>query len=244
MFIELATALLGASTFTVAAQLWRTQTRLQKINRFLEEGQPQAFLDAIDKELMRSHGRALIALLRINQAAGFVYVGDFEQGLRRLRLVDLNDLKAWHSSARRRIEALYHNNLLLTLLLGGHYDEAIALWESASAHFIPRTYHTALDQCLQGTAASFHYFCGDRFTARKALEELTQLQSSNLVRGHRLYFLGRIDLAEGYFERGMERIQSAASLVPNGYLAEEPKRLADGQERIPGPGAGSHAPRS
>jgi tetratricopeptide (TPR) repeat protein len=242
MFIELATALLGASTFTVAAQLWRTQTRLQKINRFLEKGDPHSFLNAIDLELTRSHGRALVALLRINQAAGFVYIGEFEEGLRRLRLVDLEDLKAWHRSARRRIEALYHNNLLLTLLLGGHYDEAVALWESASAHFVPRTYHAALDQCLQGTAASFHYFCGDRFTARKALEELTQLQSSSLVRGHRLYFLGRIDLSEGYFDRGMERIQTAATLVPNGYLAEEPRRLADGCERIPGPGAGSLKP--
>jgi len=61
-----------------------THTRLQRINRFLEKGQPYEFLKAIDAELERNHRGAVRELLHLNRSAGLVYIGAFEEALKSL----------------------------------------------------------------------------------------------------------------------------------------------------------------
>jgi tetratricopeptide (TPR) repeat protein len=217
-----------------------THTRLQRINRFLEKGQPYEFLKAIDAELERNHRGAVRELLHLNRSAGLVYIGAFEEALKSLRCINLDVLgKGWFGRQRRFTDALYYNNLLYTLLCAGHYREAVEIWSEHSTKIIPSTGHGLLDHCLKGTAATYQYHCGDLGQARNTLERLLQdPEIPQLYKAHRLYYLGRILLAEGRFEQGMKHVEEAARLAPGGFLAEEPKRLVLGEERIPPPGAG------
>lgn len=214
--------------------------RLQKINRYLEIGKPYEFLSAIEKELERGHRPPVRELLKLNRSAGLVYIGKFEDALRSLQEVDLQQLgSGWFGRRRKFTEALYYNNLLYTLLCARHYQEAVDLWSLHAEKLVPRTGHSLLDHCLKGTAATFQYHCGDVAQARATLERLLQEPDiPQLYKAHRLYYLGRIDLNEGRFAQGMQNIEEAARLAPGGFLQEEPKRLALGEERIPPPGAG------
>jgi len=217
-----------------------TQSRLQRINRALEEGKPLEFLRDIDQELQRPHKGALRELLKLNRSAGLVYIGEFEEALAYLKTVDRDILgRGWFGRQRKFTDALFYNNYLYTLLCARRYEEAAAVWSQAADKMVPRTGHKLLDHCLKGTAATYQYHCGDLPYARQALELLLQEpRIPRLYKAHRLYYLGRIDLFEGRFEQAMARIEEAARLAPNGFLAEEPKRLALGEERIPNPGAG------
>lgn len=221
-----------------------TQSRLQKINRALEEGRPLEFLREIDQELQRPHTKgALRELLKLNRSAGLVYIGEFEEALAYLKTVDRELLGRGWFRQRKFTDALYYNNYLYTLLCARRYTEAAEVWSLAAEMMVPRTGHKLLDHCLKGTAATYQYHCGDLPYAREALERLLQEpQIPRLYKAHRLYYLGRIDLFEGRFEQAMARIEEAARLAPNGFLAEEPKRLALGEERIPNPGAGRAVP--
>jgi len=236
--------------FFVAAAGWllfgslETQSRVQRINRALEEGRPHDFLRDIDQELERRPSGPLFELLKLNRSAGLVYIGEFDAALVALRSVDRKKLSSgWWGRHQKFTDALYYNNLLYTLLCAKRYQEAVEVWSESAEKIVPRTNHPLLDHCLKGTAATYQYHCGDLPIARETLERL--LQEANIPRlykAHRLYYLGRIDLFEGRFEQAMERIEEAARLAPNGFLAEEPKRLALGDERIPNPGAGRAIP--
>lgn len=222
-----------------------THSRLQRINQHLEAGRPHDFLREIDKELEKKHNGALHELLKLNRSAGLVYIGEFDRALRDLSSVDREVLgKGWFGRQKRFTDALYFNNMLYTLLCAGQYDEAIGLWCEHAEKIVPRTGHGLLDHCLKGTAATYQYHCGDINQARATLETLLQEPNiPKLYKAHRLYYLGRIDLFQNRFEQGMGRIEEAAKLAPGGFLAEEPKRLSIGEERIPNPGAGITAPR-
>jgi tetratricopeptide (TPR) repeat protein len=221
-----------------------THSRLQRINRHLEEGRPHEFLKELDAELERDHTGALRELLKLNRSAGLVYLGEFQAALDALYQVDRDVLgKGWFGRQRRFTDALYFNNLLYTLLCARRYDEAIAVWSEHAEKIVPRTGNPILDHCLKGTSATYQYHCGDIGQARELLERLLQEPNiPRLYKAHRLYYLGRIDLAEGRFAQGMGRIEEAAKLAPGGFLAEEPKRLAVQEERIPNPGAGRALP--
>ena len=238
MLFELVTVAVGVGTLAAFAELWLTQRRFLRINAYLEQGDPHRFLYEIEQEMKRHHNPAVSALLHMNQAAGLVYLGDFQKGLEALNQINLRVLNHWRGRSRRQVESLYYNNRLYILLLNRRFDEAVALWEEAAAHLVPRTGSRNLDLCLRGTAATYHYFCGDLNQARGLLEELIQVDMLNIYKAHRLYFLGRIDLHEGRFAEGMQRIEQAARLAPNGYLAEEPKRLSIREERVGAPGSG------
>lgn len=241
MFIEL--LFLSLAGFFVFSRL-DTHRRLQQINGLLESGRPHDFLREIDLELEKKHPGALLELLKLNRSAGLVYIGEFERALHELRGVSREVLgKGWFGRQRKFTDALYYNNLLYTLLCARHYDEAIALWCENAEKIVPRTGHHMLDHCLKGTVATYQYHCGDLSHARGTLEMLLQEPDiPKLYKAHRLYYLGRIDLFQGRFQMGMERIEEAARLAPGGFLAEEPKRLSLGEERIPNPGAGIHSP--
>lgn len=231
-------------------QSMETHARLQRINRHLEEGRPQQFLEELDAELRRpaydSRPNPMKELLKLNRSAGLVYLGQFEHALLQLEEVDRDALgKGWWGRQRRFTDALYFNNKLYTLLCARRYEEAIAIWSEHAEKIVPRTGNPVLDHCLKGTAATYQYHCGDLGQARDMLERLLQEpQIPRLYKAHRLYYLGRIDLSEGRFDQGMARIEEAARLAPGGFLAEEPKRLALGEERIPNPGAGRALPQA
>ena len=53
-----------------------------------------------------------------------------------------------------------------------------------------------------------------------------------------LYLLGRLDLHFNRVDQGMQRIEEAARMANQSYIAEEPKRLAMGEERVGAPGSG------
>ena len=71
--------------FFVAAAGWllfgnlETQSRVQRINRALEEGRPHDFLRDIDLELERRPSGPLYELLKLNRSAGLVYIGAFDE---------------------------------------------------------------------------------------------------------------------------------------------------------------------
>lgn len=225
-----------------------THARLQRINRHLEEGRPHQFLQELDAEIERDKSdrpSPMKELLKLNRSAGLVYLGEFEAALRQLDDVNREVLgKGWWGKQRRFTDALYFNNKLYTLLCARRYDEAIAIWSEHAEKIVPRTGNPVLDHCLKGTAATYQYHCGDVGQARDLLERLLQEpQIPRLYKAHRLYYLGRIELFEGRFEQGMKNVEEAARLAPGGFLAEEPKRLALGEERIPNPGAGRTLPR-
>jgi tetratricopeptide (TPR) repeat protein len=223
-----------------------THSRLQRINRALEDGRPYDFLRDIDLELERPHKGALRELLKLNRSAGLVYIGEFDEALVYLKSVDRDVLgKGWLGRQKKFTDALYYNNLLYTLLCARRYSEAVEVWSESAEKIVPRTGHGLLDHCLKGTAATYQYHCGDLPNARESLERLLQEPNiPRLYKAHRLYYLGRIDLFEGRFELAMGRIEEAAKLAPGGFLAEEPKRLVLGEERIPNPGAGRALPTS
>lgn len=222
-----------------------THSRLQRVNNLLENGRPREFLKEIETELASNkHSGALRELLRLNRSAGLVYVGQFDEALQALQEVNLDVLgRGWLGRQRKFTDALYYNNLLYTLLCARHYERAVAVWSEHAEKIVPRTGHALLDHCLKGTAATYQYHCGDLHQAREQLEQLLREPSiPKLYKAHRLYYLGRIELFEKRFDEGMKHVEEAARLAPGGFLAEEPRRLATGEERIPNPGAGRAAP--
>ena len=173
--------------FFVAAAGWllfgslETQSRVQRINRALEEGRPYDFLRDIDQELERRPSGPLFELLKLNRSAGLVYIGEFDEALVALRSVDRKKLSSgWWGRHQKFTDALYYNNLLYTLLCAKRYQEAVEVWSESAEKIVPRTNHPLLDHCLKGTAATYQYHCGDLPIARETLERL--LQEANIPR--------------------------------------------------------------
>lgn len=238
MFLELVTAVLGATTFTLVVNTWLTQLRLKKINAHLEKGEPAKFLQEIDRELQRTTHEPVRTLLQINRSAGLVYLGAFSEGLAVLHAVDRTHFKKWTGQARRLLTSLYYNNLLYTLLLDRRYDEARQVVAEAEGFLVPQPGAHQLDLCLQGTMAVYQYFCGNPAASRRTFQDLCTLNWPDQFKACNFYFLGRLELFEGNFEQGMANIERAARLAPKSYLGEEPRRLAEGRERVGSPGEG------
>lgn len=241
MFLELVTAVLGATTFTLVVNTWLTQIRLKRINAHLEKGEPARFLEEIDKELQRTTHEPVRTLLQINRSAGLVYLGAFTDGLAVLHAVDRTQFKKWHGQARRLLTSLYFNNLLYTLLLARRYEEARQVVAEAEGFLVPQAGGHQLDLCLQGTMAVYQYFCGNPTASRRTFEYLCTLDWPDQFKACNFYFLGRLELADGSFEQGMAHIERASRLAPKSYLGEEPRRLAEGRERVGAPGEGTRA---
>ena len=238
MFLELFTAVLGATTFTLVVNTWLTQVRLKRINAHLEKGEPARFLAEIDKELRRTTQEPVRTLLLINRSAGLVYLGAFTEGLGVLQGVDRSNFARWHGQARRLLTSLYYNNLLYTLLLDRRYEEARRVVAEAESHLLPQPGAHQLDLCLQSTMAVYQYFCGNAQASRRTFDHLCRLDWPDQFKACNFYFLGRLDLADGQFEQGMLNVERAARLAPHSYLGEEPRLLVEGRERVGAPGDG------
>ena len=238
-FLELFTVAASGALLALAGSRLFFHRRLVKINQLLEQGKAREFIHATNVELEKQSNPGLQALLLMNLSAGFVFLGDFQVALQTLRKVNPEHFRQWSATHRRRLQALYYNNLLNALLYTKQFDEAVALWSEKAEYLVPKTGYGLLDQCIEGSAATYHYFCGDPQHAYGILEKLTQLyEMPSIYRAKQLYLLGRLDLAAGRFDQGMRRLEEAAQMSGQSYLAEEPKRLATGEERVGAPGSG------
>ena len=236
---ELFTLAISGAFLAVAGNRLFFHRRLVKINQLLEQGKAREFIAATAQELDKQTNKGLQALLRMNLSAGFVFLGDFQVALSTLRQVNTDDFQQWSSTHRKRLMALYYNNLLNALLYTKNFEEAIALWSEKYEYLVPKTGYKLLDHCIEGSAATYHYFCGDPHKAYAMFEGLAQIQEMPAVyRAKQLYLLGRLDLSLGRFDQGMRRLEEAAQMSGQSYLSEEPKRLALGEERVGAPGSG------
>ena len=241
--LELFSLALSGALLAVAGGRLMFHRRLVKINQLLEKGEAREFIQATTEELDKQKNPGLKALLLMNLSAGFVFLGDFNVALNTLRQVDPHQFNQWSEKHRRRLKALYYNNLLNALLYNQRWDEAVALWSEKAEYLVPKTGYRLLDQCIEGSAATYHYFCGDAQHAYGILERLTQMHDMpSIYRAKQLYLLGRLDLTAGRFDQGMRRLEEAAQMSGQSYLAQEPKRLALGDERVGAPGSGRALP--
>lgn len=228
----------GILLATVGSRL-RLQSRLLKINKYLEEGRAREFIAMTREELEKQTDEAIRTLLLMNLSAGYIYLGDFQVALDTLRSVDTTKFARWRKSGHKRFEALYYNNYLNALLYTKNFNEAISIWSEKAEHLVPKTGLPILDHCLEGTATTYQYFCGDPQQAYTKLEQLMIPPGpSSVYRAKQLYMLGRLDLHFNRVDQGMQRIEEAARMANQSYIAEEPKRLAMGEERVGAPGSG------
>ncbi len=237
--LELATlAFSGVLLYTLGSRI-QLQRRLIEINKYLEEGRAREFIAKTTTELDRQTDDAIRTLLHMNLSAGFVFLGDFDVALATLRKIDTEKFKRWRKTDRRRFSALYYNNLLNALLYTKNFAEAVSVWSEHADDLVPKTGLAMLDHCLEGTAATYHYFCGDAQSAYSKLEQLSKQEGpSGVYRAKQLYLLGRLDLSQNRFEQGMARIEEAAKIANQSYIASEPKLLSIGEERVGAPGSG------
>lgn len=237
--IELFSFALSGALLAVAGSRLFFHRRLVKINALLEQGKAKEFIHATTLELDKQTNPGLKALLLMNLSAGFVFLGDFQVALNTLQQVNPDHFKQWSETHRRRLQALYYNNLLNALLYTKRWDEAVALWSEKAEFLIPKTGYKLLDQCIEGSAATYHYFCGDLGHAYSIFERLTEVKDMpSIYRAKQLYLLGRLDLHAGRFDQGMRRLEESAQMSGQSYLAEEPRRLSIGEERVGAPGSG------
>lgn len=210
---------------------WVLRRRFRRINQLLTDGYPGEFIQALDAEMRRTHSPEVRALFTISRSAGLSYLGRWNEAIDDLENIDAELIR------QPEARAVYCNNLLYSLLLAGDFEKAARLVDSQTRWLVPEYRHRDLNLSLRGTMATFYYFRGLTDEARREFELLEAELRGPMQTATSLYFLARLDLAEGDTERGLERLRQVVNLAPRTFFPDEVKALSLGQERIGPPGA-------
>ncbi|HEY3997994.1 MAG TPA: hypothetical protein VGO93_03975 [Candidatus Xenobia bacterium] len=205
-------AALGA-TFGLTGHAFRhqaTKRRWQTIHQLLEEGQPEAYLARVDDEVSRVRRPWHKQLLTANKAAGYVYLGQFEEAWGVLKNIQFERLpKGWRPA--------YVHNLLVTLIYQRRFDEARRLMERHQDIFAhPGTFQAHLDTSL---AIYQWYVVGDKAAARALLTDLAQASRPVIYKVGVFYHLGLAAEELGDPVAAQTWFRQAAEAAPNHWAA-------------------------
>lgn len=200
---------------------------------------PHRALSQIQARLDRPGIGVPTDMYRILHAGALSFIGEFEASWESLARVDRKRFCTILKTVPNPInQVIYYNSLLYSACLAERHDIAYEVWEQhrvALARFP--------DPGVEDTLGVFHYYQGNLPEARRHFEKVLKYAGPGasitgaIARGTSNYFLARLDLAEGLTESGLQRLQIAASAIPQSFVGQEPLRLAQGTERIPPPGS-------
>ncbi len=199
------------------------QMRHQKnIISLLSNGcDPEAFLKAYEEEMAKVKDPLQLDMLRINQAAGICYTGDFDKALKTIRAIRLEELKGIY-------KAHYYNNLVSILILSGREKEAARTYDKGKEYLEMTIRNKELEIALQGTQGGIAFLQGNLENARKQFENLLSLSPAPLIDATSHLFMGRIETAEGKKDAGAAHFEKAAVLGGKTVIARLAKAALEG----------------
>lgn len=206
----------GAGIIIVGMLAWtQWQMKHQKNIIFLLSNQcdPEAFLTAYEAEMSQVKDPLQLDMLRINQAAGVCYAGEFDMALKILRSIRLEELKGIY-------KAHYYNNLVSVLILAGRDKEAQRMYDRGKEYLEMPLRNNELEIALQGTQGGIAFLQGNLETARQKFEDLLVKSPAPLIDATSHLFMGRIETAEGRREMGAEHFQKAVALGGKTVIAQ------------------------
>ncbi len=212
--IEFSAAFLGNWVFWVAGVVivgmlawtqWEMKQQKDIISLLSHQCDPEAFLKAYEVEMTQVKDSKQLDMLRINQAAGVCYTGDFEKALKIIRSIELEDLKGIY-------KAHYYNNLVSILILADREKEARRMYERGKEYLEMTIKNKELETALQGTQGGIAFLQGNFEDARKQFSELLIKSPAPLIDATSHLFMGRIETAEGKKEAGAGHFRRAVTL--------------------------------
>lgn len=201
---------------------WQMKHQKNIIHLLSNQCDPEAFLAAYEAEMAQVKDPLQLDMLRINQAAGVCYTGNFDKALKILRGINLEELKGIY-------KAHYYNNLVSVLILGDREKEAVRMYARGKEYLEMPLKNKELEIALQGTQGGIAFLQGNLAAARKKFEDLLAKSPAPLIDATSHLFMGRIDAAEGNREAGAEHFRKAVSLGGKTVIAELAKTALDTQ---------------
>lgn len=188
--------------------IWtQRQIKQQKdmISLLSDKCNPVAFLQAYEAEMAKVKDPGQLDILKINQAAGVCYTGEFEKALKIINSIDFDNLQGIY-------KAHFANNKVSILILAGRDKEALRAAERNREHLEMTIKNAELETAIQGTLGGLAFLRGDLAGARKQYEMLLQKSPAPLIDATSHFFLGRIDKAEEHWEAGAEHLRKAVEM--------------------------------
>ncbi len=166
---------------------------------------PEAFLAAYEAEMAQVKDPKQLDMLRINQAAGVCYTGEFDKALKIIRSIELDDLNGIY-------KAHYYNNLVSILILADREKEARRMYERGKEYLEMTIKNKELQIAIQGTQGGIAFLSGNLDNARAQFADLLSASPAPLIDATSHLFLGRIDAAEGKKDTSAEHFRQAVAL--------------------------------
>lgn len=205
-----------AGAVIVGLLVWtQRQIRHQKdmIALLSERCDPEAFLQVYEAEMGKVKDSGQLDVLRINQAAGVCYAGDFERALKIINSIDFDNLTGIY-------KAHFVNNKVSILILAGREKEAIRAAERNREHLEMPVKNPELETAIQGTQGGLSFLKGDMANARKQYEALLRKSPAPLIDAVSHLFLGRIDRAEKLRGASEEHLKKAVEMGGKTVIAK------------------------
>lgn len=197
-----------AGAVIVGLLIWtQRQIKQQKemISMLADKCDPEAFLAAYEAEMAKVKDAGQLDVLRINQAAGVCYTGDFDKALKIINSIEFDNLKGIY-------KAHYVNNKVSILIFAGRNKEAIRVADRSREHLEMTVKNAELETAIQGTQGGLAFLNGDMEKARKLYESLLQKSPARLIDATAHLFLGRIAKEEGRRDESAEHYRKAAEM--------------------------------
>lgn len=205
-----------AGAVIVGLLVWtQYQIKHQKdmISLLSDKCDPEAFLQVYEAELGKVKDPGQLDILRINQAAGVCYTGDFERALKIINSIDFDNLKGIY-------KAHFVNNKVSILILAGRDKEAIRVAERNREYLEMTVKNVELETAIRGTLGGISFLKGDRVTARKQYEALLEKSPAPLIDATSHFFLGRINRDEQRWDASREHFNKAIEMGGNTVISK------------------------
>lgn len=207
--------LAGVVVATALVAFTRKRREWAAINRLLAEGKPEAFLEGVDRYADTVRFARTRRMVLANKAAGYCYLGRFEEAWGVLQAVSNDRLP-------RRWRLAYYNNLLVTLLMQHRYDEAQQVYARHGDIFqdpppFARDY-------LDGTRALYEWHVGDRRRARELFQSLVERDRPAIYKAGPWYFLGLAALDAQQPAVAQDCFRRCVEAAPNHWSAQEARK--------------------
>jgi len=200
---------------------WQMKQQKDIISLLSKRCDPEAFLKAYEAEMEKVKDPLQLDMLRINQAAGVCYTGNFDKALKIIRTINVEQLKGIY-------KAHYYNNLVSILILSGREKEAARMYDRGKEYLEMTIRNQELEIALQGTRGGIDFLQGNLESARKRFEGLLVKSPAPLIDATSHLFMGRIETAEGKLEAGSAHFQKAAALGGKTVIAQLAKAALEG----------------
>ncbi len=199
---------------------YREKKRSEYVVSILNRGDIELFLEEIEKDItraMENNNLRMANMLLVNKSAGLIHSGDFSEAIGFLESVDTEKLLGCFKTLRV-------NNLLYGLLMAGRLEEARNLYSENSKMLYKKTGYAELDRGLQGTAATYEFYCGGRDKSLELFElNIDRGQKPDIHSANSYYHIGLIRLGEKRYGESLEELEKASLGAGAGFI----KKLAE-----------------